>query len=49
MLDGITQYTDRTCMFITHRRSMLRYCDKVLELSEDGYVTMRSLDHDNDE
>lgn len=49
VLDGISQYSDRTCMFITHRRSMLRYCDKVLELSEDGYVTMRTLDHANDE
>ncbi len=49
VLDGISKYTDRTCMFITHRRSMLRYCDKVLELSEDGYVTMRTLDHSNEE
>ncbi len=48
VLDGISKYTDRTCMFITHRRSMLRYCDKVLELSENGYVTMRTLDHTND-
>ena len=45
VLDGISRYSNRTCMFITHRRSMLKYCDKVLELSEDGYVTMRTLDH----
>ncbi len=45
VLEGISRYSDRTCMFITHRRSMLKYCDKVLELSEDGYVTMRTLDH----
>lgn len=32
-LDGIT------CFIITHRRSMLRYCDRVIELDEDGNIT----------
>jgi len=49
VLQGISQYSDRTCIFITHRRSMLRYCDKVLELSENGYVTMSTLDHSGEE
>lgn len=33
-----------TCFIITHRRSMLRYCDKVIELDDDGYMTMKTLD-----
>jgi len=29
-----------TCFIITHRRSMLKYCDLVLEINDDGYVTL---------
>ncbi len=29
-----------TCFIITHRRSMLKYCDLVLEINDDGYATL---------
>ena len=30
----------KTCFIITHRRSMLQYCDRVLSLNENGEMTM---------
>lgn len=30
------EYQDKTCFIITHRNSMLKYCDKVLKLSENS-------------
>ena len=30
----------KTCFIITHRRSMLQYCDRVLSLNEKGEMTM---------
>ncbi|MBQ6067496.1 MAG: ABC transporter ATP-binding protein [Clostridia bacterium] len=39
ILKNITEeLRDKTCFIITHRRSMLRYCGKVLELGENGSV-----------
>ena len=35
---------DKTCFIITHRRSMLRYCDKVVSLQEDGAATVRAVE-----
>lgn len=32
----------KTCFIITHRSSMLRYCDAVLEVSDDGTVQYRN-------
>lgn len=39
------ELTQKTCFIITHRRSMLQYCDKVIRLNEDGGITMEAL-HD---
>ena len=37
ILKNVTgELKDKTCFIITHRRSMLRYCDKVISLHEDG-------------
>lgn len=36
-----------TCFIITHRRSMLRYCDRVIELNDDGYMTMKNISQYN--
>ena len=30
--------SDKTCFIITHRSSMLKYCDTVMEVGDDGYV-----------
>ena len=39
ILKNITEeLQDKTCFIITHRRSMLRYCGKVLELDVNGAV-----------
>ena len=36
ILQNIGRLKGKTCFIITHRRSMLRYCDKVVALREDG-------------
>lgn len=36
IFENITQKRDKTYFIITHRRSMLRYCDYILEISDDG-------------
>lgn len=33
----------KTCFIITHRRTMLRYCDMVLEVNDDGHIVCRDL------
>lgn len=44
VLRNITdELTQKTCFIITHRRSMLQFCDKVLRLDENGTITMDSL------
>ncbi len=40
VLERITQRRDRTCLIITHRSSMLKYCNKVLEIGADGFANM---------
>lgn len=42
VLEGISRDLDATCLIITHRRSMLKYCDKVLEIDAGGRVRMDS-------
>lgn len=34
-------FKDITCFVITHRRSMLQYCDRVVEIQEDGTIRIR--------
>lgn len=33
----------KTCFIITHRSTMLRYCDMVLEVNDDGHIVCRDL------
>ncbi len=42
VLKNITEICkEQTCFIITHRRSMLKYCDRVVELFDDGTATVR--------
>ena len=43
ILAAITQNYGKTIFIITHRRSMLQYCSHVIQVGEDGHVTMRQL------
>jgi len=36
IFERLSAETDKTCFIITHRRSMLRYCDSVFELDGEG-------------
>lgn len=40
ILCAITSKRESTCFIITHRRSMLRYCDRVVEIGNDGSITV---------
>ena len=45
ILKNITENLEnKTCFIITHRRSMLRYCDRVIEIAQDGTATIKELD-----
>lgn len=41
ILAAITQNYRKTIFIITHRRSMLQYCSHVIQVFEDGHVSMR--------
>lgn len=43
ILASITQNYGKTIFIITHRRSMLQYCSHVIQVGEDGHVTMQQL------
>ena len=43
ILSAITQNYGKTIFIITHRRSMLQYCSHVIQVGEDGHVTMQQL------
>ena len=43
ILAAITQNYGKTIFIITHRRSMLQYCSHVIQVGEDGSVTMQQL------
>lgn len=36
IFERLTKLSNKTCFIITHRRSMLSYCDTVLEITDDG-------------
>lgn len=42
IFERITAECQKTCFMITHRRSMLRYCDSILEIDDDGRVRFDS-------
>ena len=40
VLNNITEkYRETTCFIITHRTSMLKYCDRVIRIENDGTTT----------
>lgn len=43
IFERLSQDKTKTCFIITHRSSMLRYCDSVLEVADDGTVSYRKL------
>lgn len=43
VLERITANRDSTCLIITHCRSMLKYCNKVVEIAADGTVETKPL------
>ena len=43
ILSRITKSYGKTIFIITHRRSMLRYCNRVIELGDDATATIRDL------
>lgn len=38
IFEKLTQNTDKTCFIITHRKSMLKYCDTILRIEPNGMV-----------
>ncbi|MBR3142030.1 MAG: ABC transporter ATP-binding protein [Clostridiales bacterium] len=46
ILAGISNNYGRTVFIITHRRSMLKYCDRVIEINENAEVNISNLSKD---
>ncbi len=44
IFEALSTVENKTCFIITHRRSMLRYCDRVLEIEDSGRVHIRKSD-----
>lgn len=44
IIENLSQDKNKTCFIITHRRSMLKYCDLVLEIDDDGNATLKNND-----
>lgn len=47
IFERLSRDEEKTCFIITHRSSMLRYCDSVLEVADDGTVSYRKLENEN--
>ena len=41
IFERITKQSNKTCFIITHRRSMLKYCDMIMEIDKNGKSTLR--------
>ncbi len=41
IFECISAMNDRTCFIITHRSSMLKYCNMILEIGDDGKVNVK--------
>ena len=41
IFERIAQTSNKTCFIITHRRSMLQYCNIVMEIDDDGNATIQ--------
>ena len=42
IFERLSGVKDKTCFVITHRKSMLEYCDKIIEIDNDGKVTLKN-------
>ncbi len=40
IFERLSKETDKTCFIITHRSSMLKYCHKIMRISEEGTVSL---------
>ena len=40
IFERITKQSNKTCFIITHRRSMLKYCDMIMEIDKSGKATL---------
>ena len=38
----ITEKNDKTCFIITHRKSMLKYCDMIMKIDNNGNATLKN-------
>lgn len=47
IFEQISAKKDCTCFIITHRSSMLKYCDFVLEINDDGFAALESRKNEN--
>lgn len=43
IFERLISTSQKTCFIITHRSTMLRYCDMVLEVNDDGHIVCRDL------
>ncbi len=41
IIENLKSAEQKTCFIITHRKSMLKYCDMVIEIDESGNATLR--------
>lgn len=47
IFERLTASHNKTCFIITHRRSMLSYCDIILEITDDGKAILTKNNKDN--
>ena len=40
IFERLSKESDKTCFIITHRSSMLKYCHKIMRISDEGTVTL---------
>ena len=41
IFEAVTKQSNKTCFIITHRSSMLKYCDLIMEIDKDGHSTLK--------
>lgn len=41
IFEGITKERNKTCFIITHRKSMLKYCDMIIEIGKNGKAVLK--------
>ena len=42
IFERLSETKDKTCFIITHRKSMVEYCDRILEIDKFGRVTLKN-------